>query len=165
MHPDPTIYSFCAPLLDGQPFAFSQLKGRVLLVTNTASHCGFTPQYAELEELHRRYQEHGLRVLGFPCNQFNQQEPASNSEIGHFCQRNYGVTFPIFAKLEVNGAGADPLFVYLKKSCRGLFGQQRIGWNFTKFLVNRQGKPARRFAPFTSPRKLIPYIEDLLGES
>lgn len=160
-----SIYSFCAPLSDGSDYPLEELRGRVLLPVNTASRCGFTPQYAELEELFVRYGERGLTPLAFPCDQFLHQEPGSNAEIGQFCQRNYGVTFPVFAKIKVNGPETHPLFIYLKQSCPGIFGRQRIGWNFTKFLVNRQGQPVARFAPTTSPLKLIPRIEELLAQS
>jgi glutathione peroxidase len=136
--------------------------GKVLLVVNTASQCGFTPQYAGLEELHRAYAERGLAVLGFPCNQFGAQEPGDAAAIATFCSTSYDVTFPIFAKVEVNGAGADPLFEQLKRAAPGLLGSRAIKWNFTKFLVARDGETVRRYAPTTAPEALRADIEALL---
>jgi len=129
---------------------------------NTASKCGFTPQYQGREELYRNYKERGLEVLGFPCNQFGQQEPGTADEIGTFCERNYGVSFPMFAKIDVNGPNAHPIFQILKASKRGILGTGRIKWNFTKFLVDRSGKVARRYGPSTKPVELTAEIERLL---
>ena len=134
-------------------------RGKVLLIVNTASKCGFTPQYEGLEALHRRYAERGFEVLGFPCNQFGAQEPGDAAEIASFCSLTYDVTFPVFAKVEVNGAGADPLFQRLKAEAPGLMGSKAIKWNFTKFLVDRQGRVARRYAPTTKPEALAADIE------
>ncbi len=157
------LYHVSASLLEGQPLPLSYFKGRVLLIVNTASHCGFTPQYAALQDLYRGYNKRGFEVLGFPCNQFGKQEPGSAKEIGVFCERNYGVSFPVFARIDVNGADAHPLYRILKSARPGLFGIQRIKWNFTKFLVDRQGSVVSRHAPSTSPDKLRPAIESLLG--
>ncbi len=134
-----------------------------MLIVNTASKCGFTPQYEGLEALHQRYQSKGLAVLGFPCNQFGQQEPGSEESVAEFCQLNYGVSFTMHSKVDVNGKQAHPLFVYLKAQAPGALGTSAIKWNFTKFLVNRQGEVIKRFAPATKPQKLAPSIETLLG--
>jgi glutathione peroxidase len=157
-----TAYSFEAKSLDGKPVDLKRFKGKVLLIVNTASQCGFTPQYAGLEELYERYRARGLVVLGFPCNQFGGQEPGDATEIGAFCQKNYGVSFPMFEKIEVNGEGAHPLYRWLKESAPGVLGSERIKWNFTKFLVNRQGEVEMRYAPFTKPGALAKDIEALL---
>ncbi|MBY4599485.1 glutathione peroxidase [Ottowia caeni] len=154
---------FTVTTLDGQPFALSDLAGRVVLIVNTASACGFTPQFAGLQALHEKYAARGLSVIGFPCNQFGGQDPGSNSEIGAFCQRNYGVDFPMMAKIEVNGAGADPLFQWLKSEARGLLGSQAIKWNFTKFLIGRDGHVIRRYAPQDKPQSLEKDIEAALA--
>ncbi len=159
------IYGFSAPLLDGRVVPLADYRGRVLLIVNTASRCGFTPQYEGLERLHRAYAERGLAVLAFPCNQFGRQEPGSAAEIGAFCQRNYGVSFPVFARIDVNGPGAHPLYRFLKKSRGGFLGLGRIGWNFTKFLVDRRGRVAARYAPTKKPQALVPFIERLLAET
>lgn len=156
------IYSFKATLLNGEELDFSQLIGKVLLVVNTASQCGFTPQYQGLEKLYRDYRDKGLVVLGFPCNQFGGQEPGSALDIGAFCEKNYRVSFPLFEKVEVNGSGAHPLFIYLTQALPGALGSQAIKWNFTKFLIDSKGKPIRRFAPTTKPEKIAPDIEALL---
>ncbi len=137
-------------------------RGRVLLVVNVASGCGFTPQYAGLERLYRRYRDQGLVVLGFPCNQFGGQEPAGDAEIQAFCKERYDVTFPVFAKIEVNGAGADPLFQWLTAQAPGLFGTRAIKWNFTKFLVDRTGRVLGRYAPRTRPEALVRPLEQAL---
>jgi glutathione peroxidase len=158
------LYGFSAPLLDGRVASLGEYRGQALVIVNTASKCGFTPQYAGLEHLYRTYRERGFAVLGFPCNQFGQQEPGEAGQIGEFCERNYGVTFPIFAKIEVNGPGAHPLYLWLKKSRRGILGTASIKWNFTKFLIDRQGKVVQRFAPATKPDRLAAKIERLLGE-
>jgi glutathione peroxidase len=163
-----TIYGFSAQALDGNAVSFEQFRGQVLLIVNTASKCGFTPQYAGLEELYRTYKERGLTVLGFPCNQFGGQEPGSAAEIGAFCETNYRVSFPLFAKIEVNGAAAHPLYRFLKHEqpgMLGLFGIQRIKWNFTKFLVDRQGNVVERFGPSSNPKALAAKIEGLLAHS
>jgi glutathione peroxidase len=156
-----TVYEFSSPLLDGSVQPLAEFRGRVLLIVNTASKCGFTPQYAGLEELYRDYHQRGLTVLAFPSNQFGSQEPGSESEIGAFCEKNYGVTFPVFAKIDVNGPHAHPLYQFLKKSKPGLLGAG-IKWNFTKFLVDRQGRVTGRYAPATLPSRLASAIEGLL---
>jgi glutathione peroxidase len=158
-----SVYQFSADLLDGRTISLADFKGRVLLIVNTASKCGFTPQYAGLEELYRSHKHRGFEVLGFPCNQFGAQEPGSGEEIGTFCEHNYGVSFPMFAKVDVNGPATDPLYQFLKESKRGLFGSQRIKWNFTKFLIDRSGRVVGRFAPATKPQELAPRIEGLLN--
>jgi glutathione peroxidase len=160
-----SVYEFSAPLLDGRMVGLDTLKGQVLLIVNTASRCGFTPQYAGLEALYRRYRDRGFEVLGFPCNQFGRQEPGTESEIGTFCEMHYGVSFPMFAKIEVNGPEAHPLYQFLKKQRRGLLGTERIKWNFTKFLVNRQGRVVRRYGSSTKPEEIAPEIERLLMET
>jgi len=161
-----TVYEFSAPLLDGNTggrgSCLEQFRGQVLLIVNTASKCGFTPQYGGLEELYRTYRERGFTVLGFPCNQFGDQEPGSEAEIASFCERNFGVTFPLFAKIEVNGPLAHPLYQFLKKAKPGIFGIGRIKWNFTKFLVDRQGHVAERYGPSAKPMTLAADIETLL---
>ena len=158
------IYAFSAPLLDGREINLGEFKGNVLLIVNTASKCGFTPQYAGLERLYRIYEDRGFAVLGFPCNQFGRQEPGTAEEIGAFCEKNYGVSFPIFAKIDVNGAAAHPLYRFLRKRRRGLLGIGRITWNFTKFLADRDGRVVRRFAPATDPKSIAPAIETLLED-
>jgi glutathione peroxidase len=156
------LYDITANLLDGQPLKLSYFAGRVLLIVNTASKCGFTPQYAGLEQLYREFNPRGLEVLAFPSNQFGNQEPGSAAEIATFCERNYGVTFPVFAKVDVNGAHAHPVFRFLTGARRGFFGTRRILWNFTKFLVDRQGNVMGRYAPNTDPSKLRDMIDLLL---
>ena len=158
-----TVYEFSAPLLDGQVLPLSYFKSKVLLIANVATHCVYTPQYAALEELYRRYQKRGFEVLGFPCNQFGNQEPGKASEIATFCELNYKVSFPMFAKLDVNGPHAHPLFRYLQTARPGLLWTPRIKWNFTKFLVDRQGRAVKRYAPAADPHKLAGAIEGLLG--
>ena len=148
---------------DGTPADLSAYAGQVLLIVNTASKCGFTPQYEGLEALHRKYKDRGFEVLGFPCNQFGAQEPGDAAEIANFCTLTYDVTFPVFAKVDVNGAAADPLFEQLKKEAPGLLGSTSIKWNFTKFLVGRDGKVVSRHAPTTKPEQLRKEIEELLG--
>ncbi|HTB99025.1 MAG TPA: glutathione peroxidase [Terracidiphilus sp.] len=157
------VYDFSAPLLDGVPVGLSAFRGRVLLIVNTASKCGFTPQYEGLEALYRKYKDAGFTVLGFPCNQFGGQEPGSASEIGNFCESRYAVSFPVFGKIDVNGPAAHPLYQFLKQAQPGLLGIGRIPWNFAKFLVDREGKPVARFAPRKSPASLAPEIEKLLN--
>ena len=157
-----TIHEFSAELLGGGMQSLADYAGKVLLIVNTASHCGFTPQYAGLEALYERYRERGLVVLGFPCNQFGAQEPGDSGEIASFCQKNYGVSFPMFARIEVNGDDAHPLYQYLKQAAPGLLGSEAIKWNFTKFLVDRAGEVVQRYAPATAPDSLARDIEELL---
>ncbi len=157
-----SLYTFSATRLDGTPDSLQSFAGQVLLIVNTASECGFTPQYKGLEALHREYAARGFSVLGFPCNQFGGQEPGGSAEIGQFCEANYGVTFPMFAKIDVNGEAAHPLYQWLKKEAPGVLGSERIKWNFTKFLIDREGRVAARFAPTTKPEELKPHIEQLL---
>ncbi|MGA3082461.1 MAG: glutathione peroxidase [Terracidiphilus sp.] len=164
-----TVYRFSAQPLNGgsggREVSLGEFRGQVLLIVNTASKCGFTPQYAGLEQLYRMYKDRGLAVLGFPCNQFGAQEPGSEAEIGAFCESHYGVTFPLFAKIEVNGPGAHPLYKFLKRAKPGIFGVfggGRIQWNFTKFLVDRQGSVAARYGPSTDPKSLSAAVEGLL---
>ena len=157
-----SIYSFTATSLTGEEIALETWRGRVLLIVNTASACGFTPQYAGLEALYKKLGRQGLTVLGFPCNQFGAQEPGDDAAIGAFCEKNYGVTFPMFAKIEVNGAGAHPLYKYLKDAKPGLLGTEAIKWNFTKFLIGKDGEPAARYAPNTKPEDLEAPVRKLL---
>ena len=159
---DASLYAFTLDRLDGGALPLSDYRGQVLLLVNTASQCGFTGQYAGLEALYRQYGPRGLVVIGCPCNQFGRQEPGDAADIGAFCQRNYGVSFPLSAKLEVNGDGAHPLWQHLKAAQPGVLGSQAIKWNFTKFLVNRQGKVVARYAPQTTPEALAADIEALL---
>ncbi|HWA69284.1 MAG TPA: glutathione peroxidase [Rhizomicrobium sp.] len=157
-----SIYKYTATSLDGEEVPMETWRGRVLLIVNTASQCGFTPHYAGLEALYRKHQAEGLMVLGFPCNQFGAQEPGTAMEIGAFCEKNYGVTFPIFAKIEVNGPGAHPLFRYLTRDKPGILGTEAIKWNFTKFLIDRDGNPHTRYAPQIKPEELEAPIKKLL---
>ena len=157
-----TLYDFTVADNQGKPIELSQFRGKVVLIVNTASKCGFTPQYKELEALHRTYQQRGLVILAFPCNQFGAQEPASNSEIAQFCEVNYGVTFPLMGKLNVNGPDAAPVFEYLKDHARGLMKSRAVKWNFTKFLVNKEGIVVKRYAPRTKPASIAQAIEELL---
>lgn len=159
------VYDFEATRLDGTQAGLGEYAKNVLLVVNTASQCGFTPQYAGLERLYQTYKDRGFSVLGFPCNQFGGQEPGSAGEIGAFCQKNYGVSFPMFAKIEVNGPNTHPLYAYLKHVRPGIFGTGKIKWNFTKFLIDRQGRAVARFAPSKKPEALAGEIERLLNES
>ncbi|HEX4079230.1 MAG TPA: glutathione peroxidase [Rhizomicrobium sp.] len=156
------IYDFTVTTLSGQDRKLAEFRDKVLLIVNTASKCGFTPQYEGLETLYRNLHGRGLTVLGFPCNQFGRQEPGSATEIGEFCRINYGVSFPMFARIDVNGEKAHPLYKYLKREKPGIFGTGRIKWNFTKFLVNRQGAVLGRYAPLDKPRSLRKPIERLL---
>lgn len=156
------VYEFTANSLDGKPISLRDYAGKVLLIVNTASKCGFTPQYEGLEALYQKYRDQGLAVLGFPCNQFGAQEPGTADEIGSFCHKNYGVSFPMFEKIDVNGEGAHPLYRWLKSSAKGLLGSEAIKWNFTKFLVDRQGNVVDRFAPTTKPEDLKSNVEALL---
>ena len=156
------LYEFTTRTLSGEPASLAAYRGKVLLIVNTASKCGFTPQYAGLQQLHEKYSDRGLVVMGFPSNQFGQQEPGDHEEIAQFCERNYGVGFHMFEKIDVNGAGAHPLFRHLKAAAPGLLGSEAIKWNFTKFLVARDGSVFKRYAPQTSPRDLQEDIEKLL---
>ena len=158
----PSIYDFSATTLDGRDISLGDYKGKVLLIVNTASKCGFTPQYDGLEKLHRQYGERGLAVLGFPCNQFGAQEPGDAAEIANLCSLTYQVSFPMFAKVDVNGDNAHPLFQFLKIAKPGLLGTEGIKWNFTKFLVDRNGEVVERYAPATKPAELEKTIEGLL---
>lgn len=155
---------FHANDLHGQAVDLRQYLGQVVLIVNTASQCGFTPQYQGLEAAYQQYKSQGLVVLGFPCNQFGQQEPGSADEIGAFCQKNFGVSFPLFEKIDVNGQQAHPLFQHLKAAAPGLLGTQRIKWNFTKFLLRKDGTVYQRYAPQTTPQQLLGDIQKLLVE-
>ena len=157
-----SIYSFSARTLGGEEVSLAKYQGRVLLIVNTASECGFTPQYAGLQKLYDTYAARGLTVLGFPCNQFGKQEPGDAAQIGSFCEQNYGVTFPMFAKVDVNGANAHPLFRYLTEEAPGVLGTEGIKWNFTKFLVDKEGNVITRFGSVTKPDALSSDIEKLL---
>jgi glutathione peroxidase len=157
-----SVYEFTATGLAGERVSLENWRGRVLLVVNTASQCGFTPQYAGLETLYRKFEPLGLTVLGFPCNQFGAQEPGTEAEIAAFCRENYGPSFPIFAKITVNGPKAHPLYRYLTRAKRGFLGTPGIKWNFTKFLVGRDGKPVARYAPQVNPDVLEVPIRKLL---
>ena len=157
-----SIHDFSARALDGVDRSLGDFRGQVLLIVNVASRCGFTPQYTGLEALQRKYAERGFAVLGFPCDQFGHQEPGNEEEIRNFCKLNYDVTFPMFAKVEVNGDGAHPLFVQLKSAAKGVLGTEGIKWNFTKFLVDREGQVVRRYAPTDKPESLERDIEALL---
>ena len=159
-----TIFDIAADSLSGAPVNLGQYRGQVLLIVNTASQCGFTPQYKGLEAVYEQFKDKGAIVLGFPCNQFGSQEPGTADEIGAFCEKNFGVTFPLFAKIDVNGAGAHPLFKKLKKDAPGLLGTEAIKWNFTKFLVRKDGTVYKRYAPATKPEELVADIEKLLAE-
>lgn len=158
-----TAYDFDAARIDGAPQPLAEFTGRVLLIVNTASACGFTPQFAGLEALHERYAPQGLVVLGFPCNQFGQQDPGSNGEIAGFCQRHYGVQFPMMAKIDVNGGEAHPLYRWLTAEAPGVLGTKAIKWNFTKFLIGRDGRVIRRYAPTDKPEALVRDIEAALA--
>ena len=157
------LYDFDVTRIDGQPVSLAQYRGQVMLIVNTASACGFTPQFAGLQALHTTYGERGLAVLGFPCNQFGRQDPGSNESIGQFCQRNYGVSFPMMAKVDVNGDAAAPLYRWLTEQAPGVLGTRAIKWNFTKFLIGRDGRVIRRYAPTDKPAKLARDIEAALA--
>jgi glutathione peroxidase len=159
-----TVYDFKAKGIDGKQIDLQQYQGKVLLIVNTASQCGFTPQYKGLEAVYQQFRDKGVEVLGFPCNQFGAQEPGTAEEIGAFCERNFGVTFPLFDKVEVNGDEAHPLFKHLKSEAPGLMGTEAIKWNFTKFLVRKDGTVYKRYAPQTEPKELMKDIEKLLAE-
>ncbi|WP_111977796.1 glutathione peroxidase [Algibacillus agarilyticus] len=156
------FYSFKVSLNNGEQLALESLKDKVVLVVNTASKCGFTPQYEELETLYQKHKAQGLEILAFPCNQFGKQEPANNTDIQSFCSLNYHVSFPVLAKIEVNGKNADPLYQYLTKAKKGLLGTKRIKWNFTKFLINQEGQVVGRFSPTVKPLDLEQQIIKLL---
>jgi glutathione peroxidase len=157
------IYDFTCLTSGGEKRSLEEYRGKVLLVVNTASKCGFTPQFEGLEALYEKYRDKGLAVLGFPCNQFAKQDPGTNDEIQEFCQVNYGVSFPMFSKIEVNGDGADPLFKHLKQAAPGALGSKKIKWNFTKFLVDPEGKVLKRYAPMTKPKDIEKDIARLLA--
>jgi glutathione peroxidase len=157
-----TVMDFSAALANGEPKDLSDYQGKVLLIVNTASKCGYTPQYTGLESLHQTYGERGFSVLAFPCNQFGGQEPGSEEEIQSFCDLNYQTSFPLFSKIEVNGAASHPLYAHLKEQAPGVLGSKRIKWNFTKFLVNQHGEVVKRYAPSTKPEAIASDIEALL---
>ncbi len=157
-----TAHDFSATLANGEETSLTQFQGQVLLIVNTASKCGFTPQYTGLESLQQQYGTRGFSVLAFPCNQFGAQEPGTETEIQSFCEMNYQTTFPLFSKIEVNGAASHPLFTHLKEQAPGVLGSKRIKWNFTKFLVNQQGEVVKRYAPSTKPEAIAADIEALL---
>ena len=163
MMPD-TIYQFDAILNNGKNINFKDYQGKVLLIVNTASKCGFTPQYEGLQGLYKQFESQGLEVLGFPCDQFGHQEPGTDAEIQEFCNLNFNINFPLFKKIEVNGLNAAPLYQYLKKEAPGVMGSQMVKWNFTKFLVNKEGKVTKRHASTTKPADIIRDIEKLLAE-
>ncbi len=156
-----TFYDFEAERLDGTMESMGTYKGKTIIVVNTASKCGLTPQYEGLEKLYKTYKDQGLVILGFPCNQFGSQEPGTADEIQEFCQLNYGVNFPMFAKVDVNGDSAHPIFKYLKSELKGLLGG-KIKWNFTKFVIDKNGKPVKRFAPISTPESMEDYILEIL---
>ncbi len=158
-----TIHDFEAQSIDGHPVALSQYRGQVMLIVNTASACGFTPQFAGLEKLHQQYSPQGLAVMGFPCNQFGGQDPGDDAQIASFCQKNYGVSFQMMGKIKVNGDGAHPLYQWLTAEAPGLLGSKAIKWNFTKFLVGRDGRVIQRYAPQDAPAKLAKAIEQALA--
>ena len=157
-----SAYDFTAETLDGKPAPLADHRGQVMLIVNTASKCGFTPQYAGLEALYRKYKDRGLVILGFPCNQFGAQEPGNAEEIASFCSLTYDVSFPMMAKIDVNGPKAHPLYAWLKGEKKGILGTEGIKWNFTKFLIDREGKVAGRFAPTATPQSLESAIEALI---
>jgi len=157
-----SIYEINVTGIDGSTHQLGEYVGKVVLIVNTASKCGFTPQYQGLQKLYDAYKDKGFVVLGFPCNQFMNQEPGDEASIASFCELNFGVTFPMFAKVNVNGKEAHPLFAYLSSTLPGLMNSKKIKWNFTKFLIDRQGKPVKRYAPSTEPEALIKDIEKLL---
>jgi len=157
-----SVYDFSVTTIGGKPTKLVEYKGKVLLVVNTASQCGFTPQYKGLEALHRKYADRGFAVLGFPSNQFGQQEPGADAEIAAFCETSFGVTFPMFSKIEVNGANAHPLYKYLTSEKKGLLGSEAIKWNFTKFLIGKTGAVVQRYAPSTKPENIASDVESEL---
>ncbi len=155
------FYNLTAEKLNGEKVSMDTFKGKTIIVVNTASKCGLTPQYEGLEALYKQYKDDGLVILGFPCNQFANQESGSANEIQEFCQINYGVSFPMFAKIDVNGDNAHPIFKYLKSELGGLFGS-RIKWNFTKFVIDKNGKPVKRFSPITKPEKMEKFLKKIM---
>ncbi len=157
-----SVYDFEVKTIDGQNITLAEYRNHVLLIVNVASQCGFTPQYEGLEALHRKYQKHGLVVLGFPCNQFGGQEPGTEAQIRQFCTSKYDVTFPLFAKLDVNGKNAHPLFVWLKSQAKGILGTESIKWNFTKILVDAQGHVVDRYGSDVTPAELDPIVAKLV---
>jgi len=157
-----SIYDFKVKTIDGKDTTLADYKGKAMVIVNVASECGYTPQYQGLEELYKRHKDQGLVVLGFPCNQFGAQEPGSDGEIKSFCSNKFHVTFPLFSKIDVNGSNAHPLYEFLKKEEKGILGTEAIKWNFTKFLVNKEGKVVRRFAPATSPEAMEPELKTVL---
>jgi len=157
------LHEFSATSLEGKPVRLDAFRGKVALVVNTASQCGFTPQYAGLEQLHKAFHAEGFYVLGFPCNQFGKQEPAGAAEIRSFCQKNYGVSFPMFDKIDVNGPSAHPLYKWLTSTARGILGTRAIKWNFTKFLIGRDGRVFKRYGSWTKPKDIAADIEKLLA--
>ena len=161
--PSPTVYDFSARQIDGKEIAMAQFRGKVMLVVNTASACGFTPQFGGLEALYKSYGGKGLAVLGFPCNQFGSQDPGQDSEIASFCQVNYGVSFPMMSKIDVNGPAAHPLYKWLTAEAPGLLGSKAIKWNFTKFLVGKDGRVIKRYAPLDKPAVMAKDIETALA--
>ena len=158
-----SVYDFSAQQIDGKPVPLKKFKGKAMLIVNTASACGFTPQFAGLEKLHQAYGPRGLVVLGFPCNQFGAQDPGSDGEIAEFCQVNYGVSFPMMHKIDVNGGDAHPLYKWLTAEAPGLLGTKAIKWNFTKFLVGKDGEVLKRYAPTDTPASMAKDIEAALG--
>lgn len=157
-----SVYDFSAAMINGQDANLDQYRGKVLLIVNTASKCGFTPQYKGLQALHEKYKDQGLQILGFPCNQFGKQEQGDESQISEFCELNYGVNFQMFSKIEVNGNDAHPLYQHLKQEAPGLLGSKAVKWNFTKFLVNKEGDVVKRYAPTDTPESLEKDIAKLL---
>ena len=157
-----SIYDYEVNTISGKARPLADYKGKVLLIVNTASKCGFTPQFTGLEALYSEHQEQGLEILGFPCNQFLKQDPGSDNEISEFCSLNYGVTFPMFSKIEVNGDNTHPLYKFLKEQAKGMLGSEKIKWNFTKFLVNREGEVVKRYAPNKEPKDISADIKALL---
>lgn len=155
------FYNFSANYMSGKEINMKEYKGKVVLIVNTASKCGFTPQFEELENLYKKYKEQGFEILGFPCNQFKNQDPNNNEQINNFCKINYGVTFKMFEKIDVNGDSAHPLYKFLKNEKSGIWGK-KIKWNFTKFLIDREGNVVDRFSPTTKPSNMKKYIEKLL---
>lgn len=159
-----SIYDLHVKTINGDEKSMDTYRGKVLVIVNTASKCGFTPQYKALQELYERYQPEGLEILGFPCNQFMSQEPGTEEDIKSFCELNYGVSFPMFAKVDVNGPKAHPLFAHLTNEAPGLLGSKAVKWNFTKFLVDRDGKAVERFSPNTDPKEMEETIQKLLQQ-
>lgn len=157
-----SIYDFECETITGDKKSLREFDGNVILIVNTASKCGLTPQFEGLESMYQKFKDKGLTILGFPCNQFANQDPAENNQIQEFCQLNYGVSFPMFGKIDVNGNNTDPLFAYLKEKAPGLLGSQKIKWNFTKFLVNKQGEVVKRYAPATKPSAIEKDIASLI---